>query len=194
VAVSGIPWWTTDIGGFHGGDPDDPEYQELMVRWFQFGAFCPLFRLHGHREPTMPFGLDQTGGPNEAWPFGRDAYEHIATVMFLRERLRSYIMTQMRTAHETGIPPMRPLFVDFPADPRAWQVDDAYMFGPDLLVAPVTSYGSRQRQVCLPDGSRWTNAWTAVTVPGGTEVTTEAPLSQIPLFLRDGATLPITGH
>ena len=150
VAVSGIPWWTTDIGGFHGGDPGDPEYQELIVRWFQFGAFCPLFRLHGNREPTMPFGLEQTGGPNEAWSYGREAFDHIAAVMQLRERLRPYIMRQMRTAHETGIPPMRPLFVDFPDDPGAWRVDDAYMFGPDLLVAPVASYGARRRDVYLP--------------------------------------------
>ena len=193
VAVSGIPWWTTDIGGFHGGDPDDPQYRELVVRWFQFGAFCPLFRLHGHREPTMPFGLNQTGGPNEAWSYGRDAYEHIAAVMFLRERLRPYIMAQMHAAHESGLPPMRPLFVDFPGDHRAWQVDDAYMFGPDLLVAPVASYGSRRRQVYLPAGSQWTNAWTGETFPGGSEVDTAAPLSQIPLFLRDGAALPIIG-
>jgi alpha-D-xyloside xylohydrolase len=114
--------------------------------------------------------------------------------MFLRERLRPYIMTQMRTAHETGIPPMRPLFVDFPADPRAWQVDDAYMFGPDLLVAPVASYGARQRPVYLPEGSQWTDAWTGETIPGGTEVTAAAPLAQIPLYLRDGATLPITAR
>jgi alpha-D-xyloside xylohydrolase len=191
VAISGIPWWTTDIGGFHGGDPDDPEYRELIVRWFQFGAFCPLFRLHGHREPTMPFGLEQTGGPNEAWSFGRDAYEHIASVMFLRDRLRPYIMTQMRTTHETGIPPMRPLFVDFPDDKRAWQVDDAYMFGPDLLVAPVASYGARKRPVYLPAGSRWTSPWTGEAIPGGTQTDTAAPLGQIPLFLRDDATLPI---
>ena len=193
MAISGIPWWTTDIGGFHGGDPDDPEYRELIVRWFQFGAFCPLFRLHGHREPTMPFGLDQTGGPNEAWSFGRDAYEHIAAMMFLRERLRPYIMTQMRTTHETGIPPMRPLFVDFPDDNRAWQVDDAYMFGPDLLVAPVDRYGARKRLVHLPEGSRWTSPWTGETIPGGTETDAAAPIGQIPLFLRDDASLPIAG-
>ncbi len=191
VGISGIPWWTTDIGGFHGGDQDDPEYRELIVRWFQFGAFCPLFRLHGHREPTMPFGLEQTGGPNEAWSFGREAYEHIAAMMFLRERLRPYIMTQMRTAHETGLPVMRPLFVDFPGDERAWPVEDAYMFGPDLLVAPVASYGARGRPVYLPEGSRWTNAWTGRTAPGGTATDTDAPLGRIPLFLRDEATLPI---
>jgi alpha-D-xyloside xylohydrolase len=198
VAISGIPWWTSDIGGFHGGDPDDPEYQELIVRWFQFGAFCPLFRLHGHREPTMPFGTDQTGGPNEPWSFGQDAYEHITEVMFVRERLRPYIMTQMRVAHESGVPPMRPLFVDFPDDPKAFEIDDQYMFGPDLLVAPVASYGSRQRPVYLPAGSHWTSAWasagpsaSATPVAGGSTVIEPAPLGRIPLFLRDGASLPV---
>jgi alpha-D-xyloside xylohydrolase len=191
VAVSGIPWWTTDIGGFHGGDPDDPEYQELMVRWFQFGVFCPVFRVHGHREPTMPFGLDQTGGPNEPWSFGEDAYDHITAMIFLRERLRPYIMAQMRAAHEAGVGALRPLFVDFPSDPPVWQVDDAFMFGPDLLVAPVATCGARQREVYLPAGSRWTEAWTGQAFAGGEPVIVSAPLGRIPLFLRDGASLPI---
>jgi alpha-D-xyloside xylohydrolase len=193
VAVSGIPWWTTDIGGFHGGDPDNPEYRELIVRWFQYGAFCPLFRLHGNREPNMPFGLTQTGGPNEPWSYGAEAYEHIAAAMRLRERLRPYIMTQMRTAHEAGVPPMRPLFVDFPADDAAWEPEDSYLFGPDLLVAPVAAYGERERAVYLPSGTRWTNAWTGAAHEGGQTVQAAAPLSQIPLFLRGGTALPITG-
>jgi len=192
VAISGIPWWTTDIGGFHGGDPADPEYQELMVRWFQYGAFCPLFRLHGNREPVMPFGLDQTGGPNEPWSYGDEAYEHIKATLFLRERLRPYIMRLMRMAHEDGTPPMRPLFVDFPLDELAWSVSDAFMFGPELLVAPVADYGARERLVYLPAGSTWTDAWTGKTHDGGKTVHVGAPLGQIPLFLRDGASLPIT--
>jgi alpha-D-xyloside xylohydrolase len=191
VAISGLPWWTTDIGGFHGGDPDDPEFRELIVRWFQYGAFCPLFRLHGFREPQTPFGLDQTGGPNEVWSFGETAFERIREMLFLRERLRPYVMAQMRVAHAEGVPPMRPLFVDFPADPLAWEVEDAFMFGPDLLVAPVTRYGARQRQVYLPAGSRWADAWTGAELDGGQLITAAAPLDRIPLFLRDGADLPI---
>jgi alpha-D-xyloside xylohydrolase len=191
VAVSGIPWWTTDIGGFHGGDPDDPEFRELIVRWFQFGAFCPLFRLHGNREPNMPFGIKQTGGPNEVWCFGTEAYECITAAMFLRERLRPYVMAQMRVAHADGVPPMRPLFVDFPGDPLAWGVDDAFMFGPSLLVAPVAEYLARERVVYLPAGSRWTDAWTGEKHSGGASITVDAPLDRIPLFLRDDAALPI---
>jgi alpha-D-xyloside xylohydrolase len=191
VAVSGLPWWTTDIGGFHGGDPADPEFRELIVRWFQYGVFCPLLRLHGFREPRMPFGIDQTGGPNEVWSFGDDAYACLRDLLFLRERLRPYIMEQMRACHADGLPPMRPLFVDFPDDPGAWQVDDAFLFGPDLLVAPVTQYGARERPVYLPAGSRWTNAWTGEETAGGQAVAVAAPLERIPLFLRDGADLPI---
>jgi alpha-D-xyloside xylohydrolase len=193
VAVSGIPWWTTDIGGFEGGDAGDPVYRELVVRWFQFGAFCPLFRLHGNREPRMPFGVDQTGGPNEVWSFGDEAYACIREVMFLRERLRPYLMEQMRAAAASGLPPMRPLFVDFPGDEAAWPVDDAFMFGPDLLVAPVDAYGVRERKVYLPcaSGTTWTGAWTGERHAGGTTASAAAPLSRIPLFLRDGADLPI---
>ncbi|HLH57616.1 MAG TPA: TIM-barrel domain-containing protein [Streptosporangiaceae bacterium] len=194
VAVSGIPWWTTDIGGFDGGDPVDPGYRELIVRWFQYGAFCPLFRLHGHREPRMPFGLHQTGGPNEAWSFGPDAYDRIREVLFLRERLRPYIMAQMRRAHTEGLPPMRPLFVDFPGDEAAWRADDAFMLGPDLLVAPVTEPGAEARAVYLPSGSRWADAWTGAEHDGGTVVEAAAPIDRIPLFLRDGASLPISAR
>jgi alpha-D-xyloside xylohydrolase len=191
TALSGLPWWTTDIGGFHGGDPEDPEFRELIVRWFQYGAFCPLFRLHGFREPRMPFGLDQTGGPNEVWSFGAEAFGCIREMLLLRERLRPYVMEQMRVAHAEGLPPMRPVFVDFPGDPRAWEVQDAFMFGPWLLVAPVTRYRARERRVYLPAGSRWADAWTGDGFDGGQEITVAAALDRIPVFLRDGADLPI---
>jgi alpha-D-xyloside xylohydrolase len=191
VALSGIPWWTTDIGGFHGGDPTDEEYRELIVRWFQYGAFCPLFRLHGNREPGMPFGVGQTGGPNEAWSYGPHAYELIREVMLLRERLRPYVSELMREAAATGMPPMRPMFVDFPGDAAAWDVADAFMFGPSLLVAPVTAAGEREREVYLPQGGTWRDAWTSAEFTGGQVVVAKAPIERIPLFLRDAAELPV---
>jgi alpha-D-xyloside xylohydrolase len=191
VAMSGIPWWTTDIGGFHGGDPESPEFRELIVRWFQYGAFCPLFRLHGFRDPRLPLGAEMTGGPNEVWSFGDEAYQRIERVLRLRERLRPYLMAQMRVAHETGVPPMRPLFVDFPADPAAWDVDDAFLLGPDLLVAPVLYPGATSRQVYLPAGVDWVDAWTGAEYPGGGTVDAPAPADRIPVFLRAGAENPI---
>ncbi len=193
MAVSGIPWWTTDIGGFHGGDPTSPYYQELIVRWFQYGAFCPLFRLHGYREPWTTWGPDGTGGPNEVWSYGEQALGVIERTMRLRERLRPYLEAQMRVAHERGIPPMRPLFVDFSDDERAWTVEDQFLVGPDVLVAPILESGGRQREVYLPAGARWADAWTGEAHGGGEVVSVAAPLERIPVFLRDGAEVPIRG-
>lgn len=190
VAMSGIPWWTTDIGGFHGGDPDSPAYRELIVRWFQFGAFCPIFRLHGHREPRTEQGfIGSEGGPNEVWSYGDEAYTAISAVMRLRERLRPYLHATLDA--EPDLPLMRPLLLEFPLDLPSWDVDDQFLFGPDLLVAPVTEAGARERRVYLPSGATWTHAATGERHDGGSTVTVAAPLDTIPLFLRDDATLPL---
>ncbi|MFB8178698.1 TIM-barrel domain-containing protein [Streptomyces sp. NPDC055966] len=193
TALSGIPWWNTDIGGFHGGDPDDPAYREVMVRWFQFGTLSPLMRLHGFRDPGMPLGPEMTGGPNEVWSYGEEAGAILERCLRLRERLRPYILKVMREAHEQGLPVLRPLFLEFPEDRTAWSVDDSYLFGRDLLVAPVLTAGARARTAYLPAGATWTDAWTGTAYAGGTAVTVDAPLDRIPLFLRDGAVLPIAG-
>jgi alpha-D-xyloside xylohydrolase len=174
--------------GFINGDPESPYFRELIVRWFQYGVFCPLFRLHGFRKPTIGW---HTGGPNEVWSFGDEAYVIIKELLFLRERLRPYIMDQMRLAHEKGIPPMRPLFFDFPQDDGCATVEDQFMFGPELLVAPVLYEGARSREVYLPAETTWTDAWTDETFDGGQWVTADAPLERIPLYLRRGARLPI---
>jgi len=194
IGLSGIPWWTTDIGGFFGGEVDTPYFRELIVRWFQYGVFCPLFRLHGWRNSSMahPETSDPTrGGPNEVWSFGERAYGIIRELLFLRERLRPYIMTQMKLASTKGTPPMRPLFFDFPKDAAAQNVDDQFMFGPDLLVAPVLNGGETKRKVYLPDGVTWTDAWTGKKFRGGQQITAAAPLERIPLYLRAGRKLPI---
>lgn len=193
VAMSGLPWWNTDIGGFHGGDPDDPAYRELVVRWFQFGAFCPIMRLHGHREPRGDHGtVGESGGPNEVWAYGPEAYEAITAMLRLRERLRPYIHAHLRDGETTGIPLMRPLLLAFPDDENAWDVQDQYLFGPDILVAPVTELGARQRRVYLPAGAEWTHADSGHRFPGGGHVTVDAPLDRIPLFVRDNAEPPLT--
>ncbi|MEK3787277.1 glycoside hydrolase family 31 protein [Paenibacillus sp. FSL K6-1230] len=197
MAIAGIPWWTTDIGGFHGGDPGNPSFRECMIRWFQYGALCPVFRLHGDRQPFIPptgtagGGICGSGSDNEVWSYGDEAYEIFREFMYLRERLKPYIAGLMREAHEKGTPPMRPLFYDFDNDPAAWEVEDQYMFGPDLLVAPVVREGQRSRQVYLPAGVSWKNAYSGDTLEGGCTIKVEAPLEHIPLFLRNGAELPI---
>jgi alpha-D-xyloside xylohydrolase len=187
LAIAGIPWWTTDIGGFHGGDPDSPEYRELLVRWFQYGVFCPLFRLHGFRDPRSEFGPEMTGGPNEVWSYGEDALALLEYSLRLRERLRPYLMEQMRVAHEEGVPPMRPLFIDTPDDPAAWEIDDQFLLGPDLLVAPVLGPGVTSRPVHLPPGATWTDAVTGEVHPGGTRIEAAVHAQTIPVFVRDGA-------
>jgi alpha-D-xyloside xylohydrolase len=192
TAISGIPWWTTDIGGFFNGDINDPAFRELIVRWFQYGLFCPLFRLHGNRLPAEESDdAPWSGGPNEIWSFGDQAYEIIMELLFIRERLKPYIMAQMKLAHKEGIPPMRPLFFDFPDDALSWEIEDQMMFGPDLLVAPVLYEGARTRKVYLPAGSSWRDAWTGEVQEGGGWLEANAPLDRIPLYLRGEAQLPI---
>jgi alpha-D-xyloside xylohydrolase len=191
IGISGIPWWTTDIGGFHGGDPKSPYFKELIVRWFQFGVFCPLFRLHGNRLPADLEKYWLSGGPNEVWSFGDTAYQIISELLHLRERLKPYIMEQMIAAHEKGTPPMRPLFYDFPEDKTAWDIEDQFLFGPDLLVAPVLSEGARFRDLYLPKGASWRNPYTSETFSGGQWLTVDAPLQKIPLYIRGDVDLPI---
>lgn len=194
MGMAGIPWWTTDIGGFHGAHVDDPAFHELMIRWFQWAVFTPVLRMHGHRDPVTPpaepfrDGVAQcdTGAGNELWSFGEPVFAVLRCYAALRERLRPYVAGLMRAAHERGDPLMRPMFYDYPADPRAWTVDDQYMFGPDLLVAPVTDPGVGERSVYLPKGI-WSDAWTGDRVEGGGDVICHAPVKRIPVFIRDGA-------
>ena len=179
VSMSGIPYWNTDVGGFFRTDKDDEYFRELLIRWFQFAVFTPILRLHGDRSP------------NEVWSYGEEAYEILKKYLFLREKLRPYLVQQMKSAHLKGRPIMRPLFFDFMADQRCYEVVDQYMFGPDILVAPVLHHGERNRKVYLPADSKWTDAWTGKSYQGGIQITSKAPLDKIPLFLRNDYKLPV---
>ncbi len=172
VMMSGIPWWNCDIGGFVTHDNESPRFHELMVRWYQWGVFMPVFRTHGCRKN------------NEPWTVGGDSYRHIRAAILLREHLRPYVMEQMELASEKGLPPMRPVFFDFPNDPQAAEVEDQFLFGPDILVAPITKYEQRSRDVYLPAGVEWTDAWTGKKLAGGQVVKADAPLEHIPVYLR----------
>lgn len=197
MGLAGIPWWTTDIGGFHGGWVDDPNFHELLIRWFEYGTFCPVMRLHGDREPHKPqYGTTGgatcvSGADNEVWSYSPEVLDICTKYLFLRERLRPYVTEQMKQAHEKGTPVMRPLFYDFPQDKKAWDVEDEYLFGPDILVAPVMYAKQLKRSVYLPEGASWTNAWTKETYDGGQMIGVDAPIDCIPLFLKNGAQLPI---
>ena len=172
LSMSGIPWGAAEIGGFVTDDNSSDRFHELMVRWYQYGVFTPVFRTHGHR-PN-----------NEPWTIGGDTYPHIRAALLLRERLRPYIMDQMDLASERGIPPMRPLFFDFPDDPSAVEIEDQFLFGSDLLVAPIMEYEARSRHVYLPLGTSWTDVWTKEEHIGGQIVHADAPLERIPVFVR----------
>ncbi|MBQ8639815.1 MAG: glycoside hydrolase family 31 protein [Lachnospiraceae bacterium] len=194
MGMAGIPWWTSDIGGFLGGDISDPAFKELLVRWFEWGAFCPVFRMHGERSPWYEREQEfinnvrqlTSGQDNEVWSFGEDNYEILTKYLFIRERLRPYIRECMRAASETGAPVMRPLFFDFPQDSACWDVEDSYMFGPDLLVSPVMEAGAVTREIYLPAGTRWVDAYTKAVYEGGQRVTVPAPLGIIPVLVREG--------
>ena len=191
MGIAGIPWWTTDIGGFFGANIGDPAFHELLIRWFQYGCFCPVMRMHGYRWPLQPqYGTTGgatcvSGAPNEVWSFGPEVEKILSKYLFLREGMKPYITGLMEQAHEKGTPVMRPLFYDFPEDQKAWEVEDQYLFGPDVLVKPVTEAGCRSVSVYLPAGADWTNAWTGRRYPGGQTVTVDAPLDQIPLFTKN---------
>ena len=199
MCVAGIPWWTSDIGGFLGGNIQDPQFRELLVRWFAWGCFCPVFRMHGERSPWYEREEEfinnvrqlTSGQDNEVWSFGEDNYEILKKYLFIRERLRPYIREQMRHASECGAPVMRPLFFDFPADEKAWDVQDAYMFGPELLIAPVMEGGVTERTVYLPKGYLWTDAFTKTVYEGGQTVTVPAPIDVIPVFVKEGSHLVV---
>lgn len=191
MAMSGIPWWTTDIGGFDYGDPDDPDYRELTIRWFEYATFCPVLRMHGYQAPYIPAdeeakggGQCYTGGPNEIWSYGDEAFDIFKRLIALRERMKPYIKSAMDKAHEVGTPPMRPLFYDFPSDKRAWEIEDEYMFGDAILVAPISYKGATEREVYLPNGCDWVCASTGERLAGGASIVARAKLDQIPLYIR----------
>jgi len=197
--ASGMPYWSNDIGGWQylpGShkpvhppllDPSDArdnvggydDYPELYTRWFQYGTFQPNFRSHGSRPH------------NEVWSYGKQAQPILEKYLRLRYQLMPYIYSLGYTANQTGAPFMRGLFLDFGNDPNTAQIGDEYMFGPALLVAPVTEQGATKRSVYLPTGTDWFNFWTNERLHGGQWITASAPIDTIPLFVREGSILPL---
>ena len=174
---SGIPYWNTDIGGFFGHDPQDPAYAELFTRWFQFGSFCPMFRVHG------------TNQPKEMWRFPEATQAILIKFDKLRYHLLPYIYsTAWKVTHENSTM-MRGLVFDFQHDPKVFSIPDQFMFGPAIMVNPVTQPGS-DRDVYLPSGTSWTDFWTGATLPGGQTIHAPAPIDSIPLYVRAGSILP----
>jgi len=180
LSLSGIPYWTTDIGGFVDANPDDPAYRELYVRWFEFGAFCPIFRAHGTRKTNQ----------NEIWSYGPEAQKILTDYDRLRYRLMPYIYSQAWKVTSEGATIMRPLVMDFRTDVRAQNIGDEFLFGPSLLVSPVTESGATVRHLYLP-AATWYDFWSGALIKGGQAIDAPAPLDRLPLFVRAGAILPL---
>ena len=176
AAASGISNWSHDVGGYLGKLLVEPCPPELLIRWAQFGAFTPLMQAHGR--------FDQ-----EAWRYGPDVLETFREAVLLHERLVPYILAAARTAARVGLPIIRPLALVDPGDENGWTINDAYMFGPSLWVAPVLEEGVERRRCYLPRGT-WLDFWTGARVAGGREVVVPAPLERIPAWVRAGSIIP----
>ncbi|MFP4228672.1 MAG: TIM-barrel domain-containing protein, partial [Salinivenus sp.] len=174
MGLAGFSLYGSDLGGFTGEGPSP----ELYTRWMQHGALSPTMRPHGSDAPTEP------------WRFGAQAETITRDMVRLRYRLMPYLYTLAWESHRTGMPMVRPLFFDDPSDDRLHEVEDSYLLGEALLVAPVLRDSARTRTVRLPEGT-WVNYWTDEAMEGGRTVTVDAPLDQIPLFVRGGALVPM---
>ncbi|MGA2810236.1 MAG: TIM-barrel domain-containing protein, partial [Candidatus Acidiferrum sp.] len=202
TGLTGIPYWGTDIGGF----VPTPEFTaELYVRWFQFGAFCPLFRSHGRAwKLRLPWGWN-TGdpGPAEINNYNGAAIPdssqlHDARVepicrkyLELRYRMLPYLYSAVRECASTGMPIMRALWLHFPDDPKAVECGDQYLWGKSVLVAPVVAKGATTRDLYLPGGGGWYDFWTGERVEGGRKVSRAVDLETMPLYVRAGSILPL---
>jgi len=200
AGLCGIPYWGTDTGGFV---PTRELTAELYVRWFQFSAFCPLFRSHGRAwKLRLPWGwnlgtpgLLEGGETLGDWPLSQDL--HNADVepicrkyLELRYEMLPYIYSAVEQAHRTGLPLMRVLWLDWSQDEKAALIADQYLWGDHFLVAPVLEPGATQRKIYLPAGTWW-DFWSNRKTEGGAEIVREVDLSTIPLYVRAGAIVPM---
>ena len=201
MGMAGIPWFTTDMGGFHDGDINSDGFKELLVRWCQFSCFSPVMRNHGDRSAIQPDGTmketivnaagehrSSSGADNEPWSYGENIERIIVKFIRVRERMRDYMRELFDEAHRTGHPLIRGLFYEFPDDAAAADIADEYMLGADLLVAPVVEEGARSRSVYLPgdETTSWTDLRDGTVYTGGQTATVDAALDTIPVLARNG--------
>jgi alpha-D-xyloside xylohydrolase len=179
-SLSELPYWTTDIGGFISGDPTKPAYRELFVRWFEFGTFNPVLRVHGTRDNDQ----------NELWSYGPEAQKILARFDRLRYRLLPHIYSLAWLTTSQSYTTMRALVVDFRTDTRVDDVADQFMFGPALIVSPVTEPAAKARGAHLPK-AKWYDFWSGASVAGPRSFEAAAPLDKTPLYVRAGSILPM---
>ena len=190
MGLAGIPWWTTDIGGFMTDDVNDPDFRQLLIRWYQFAVYSAVLRMHGDRGPYNIPPLDtrdwgggylHTGQPNELWSYGEENYAIMRKYYDVRIAMHDYIRDLYREASENGSPLIRTMFYEFPEDAKCWELQDQYMFGSKYLVAPILHLNEFERDVYLPAG-RWKNVNNGEILEGGKTVTVKAPIEEIPVF------------
>lgn len=190
MGIAGIPWWTTDIGGFMTDDYHDPAFIELLLRWFAWAVFTPVLRMHGTRGPLdiEPLsdkdyggGYLYTGHDNELWSYGPEAMEIMKKFLKIRLELKPYLTELYREASETGLPLMRAMMLEFPEDEQCWHLTDQYMLGSRLLVAPVVHQNQTERSVYLPEGT-WRDYFDGTLYQGSRTITVKTPIDRIPVF------------
>lgn len=192
MGLAGIPWWTTDIGGFMTDDVNDPDFRQLLIRWYQFAVYSPVLRMHGDRGPYNIPALDDrdwgggylhTGQPNELWSYGQENYAIMRRYYDVRVAMHDYIKSLYQEAHENGSPLLRAMFYEFPEDETCWALQDQYMFGAKYLVAPIFQLDQFSREVYLPEG-QWKLTSTGEVFAGGQTVSVDAPIEYMPVFER----------
>ena len=192
MGLAGIPWWTTDIGGFMTDDVNDPDFRQLLIRWYQFAVYSAVFRMHGDRGPYNIPPLDtrdwgggylHTGQPNELWSYGEDNYAIMKKYYDVRISMHDYIKGLYEEAHVNGSPLIRTMFYEFPEDAKCWELQDQYMFGDKYLVAPILHLNQFEREVYLPAG-KWKLTSDGTVYEGSCTVTVAAPIEYMPVFER----------
>lgn len=192
MGLAGIPWWTTDVGGFMTDDVNDPDFQQLLIRWYQFAVYSAVLRMHGDRGPYNIPPLDtrdwgggylHTGQPNELWSYGEKNYAIMKKYYDIRISLHDYIKKLYDEASENGSPLIRTMFYEFPEDAACWELKDQYMFGEKYLVAPIFHLNQFEREVYLPAG-QWKLTSTGEVFAGGRIVKVDAPIEYTPVFER----------
>lgn len=192
MGLAGIPWLTTDVGGFMTDDVNDPDFQQLLIRWYEFAVYSAVLRMHGDRGPYNIPPLDtrdwgggylHTGQPNELWSYGEENYRIMKKYYDIRIEMHDYIKQLYEEASSNGSPLIRTMFYEFPEDSKCWELQDQYMFGSDYLVAPIFHLNQFEREVYLPAG-KWEDTRDHKVYNGGQTITADAPLDSMPVFKR----------
>lgn len=191
MGLAGIPWWTSDVGGFMTDDWQSDEFKQLLIRWFEFATFTAVLRMHGDRGPNDDIaplddrdfggGYLYTGHPNELWSYGEDAYAIFKKYFNIRTQLKPYLKSLYQETSKNGSPIIRAMFYEFPEDEKCWNEYSQYMFGSKYLVAPILEMNQFERDVYLPEGT-WKDTLDNTIYKGNITIKAKASIDHIPIF------------